>query len=187
MGRRSATARERILTAAQRIVLRDGVARLTLDAVAQEARVSKGGVLYHFRAKDALILGMISRLIALFEEALAAHAARDPEEEGRWTRAYVAASLLDPKVTDKSVSRLSTAILGAVANNPRLLDPLRERFRAWQQILQKDRIDPAIATIVRLVTDALWMADLFQLPPLSPKIHKRVLAELDRLARARRK
>ena len=38
-----------------------GVAKLTLEAVAKEAGVSKGGLLYHFSNKEALIEGMIVR------------------------------------------------------------------------------------------------------------------------------
>ena len=41
--------REKILHAAMQVAIRDGVMAMTLDAVAQEAGVSKGGLLYHFR------------------------------------------------------------------------------------------------------------------------------------------
>jgi len=56
---------EIILTAAERVVLRDGVTCLTLEAVACEANLSKGGVLYHFATKEALIQAMLERLIQL--------------------------------------------------------------------------------------------------------------------------
>ena len=40
--------RKRLLDAAAAVVRRDGAGALTLDAVAAEAGVSKGGLLYHF-------------------------------------------------------------------------------------------------------------------------------------------
>ncbi|HZB75928.1 MAG TPA: TetR family transcriptional regulator, partial [Solirubrobacteraceae bacterium] len=40
--------REALLDAAIRVIRRDGAQKLTLDAVAAEAGVSKGGILYHF-------------------------------------------------------------------------------------------------------------------------------------------
>ena len=43
-------------------IRRDGAAALTLDAVAAEAGVSKGGVLYHFGSKRALIDGLLDAL-----------------------------------------------------------------------------------------------------------------------------
>ena len=52
--------RQKILAAASQIVQCKGVAKLTLEAVAKEAGVSKGGLLYHFSNK-ALIEGMIVR------------------------------------------------------------------------------------------------------------------------------
>jgi len=53
---------ERILTAAENVVTRDGVANLSLDAVAREAGVSKGGLLYHFPNKSALVTAIVERL-----------------------------------------------------------------------------------------------------------------------------
>jgi hypothetical protein len=78
---------DRILAAAARIVLRDSVRHLTLDAVAREAKLSKGGVFYHFATKDALIQAMLARLIQSCERELAG-----PQHDaapGRWTRANV--------------------------------------------------------------------------------------------------
>ena len=52
-------ARERILDAALAVADRVGAAHLTLDAVATEAGVSKGGLLYHFASKDLLLKGVV--------------------------------------------------------------------------------------------------------------------------------
>ena len=63
-----------ILDAAERVVARDG-AHLTIDAVVKESGFSKGGVLYNFPSKVALIEGMIKRMTGRFlarhEEATA--------------------------------------------------------------------------------------------------------------------
>src|SRR5215216_5514144 len=53
--------RAELLDAAIAVIRRDGAQRLTLDAVAAEAGVSKGGVLYHFGSKRALIDGLLDR------------------------------------------------------------------------------------------------------------------------------
>ena len=51
--KRSSTAtRDTILSAAANLVLRKGASRMTLEAVAREAGVSKGGLLYHFPSKE---------------------------------------------------------------------------------------------------------------------------------------
>ncbi len=58
------SARERILDALSTVVVRNGVAAATLDAVCAEAQVSKGGLLYHFPSRDALFDGLRQRLMA---------------------------------------------------------------------------------------------------------------------------
>ena len=60
--------RDRILDAAAQLVGEVGSGRLTLDAVAERAGLSKGGLLYNFPSKEALLTGMIERMI---EEAMA--------------------------------------------------------------------------------------------------------------------
>lgn len=55
--------RTKILDAAAQIIREVGASRLTLDAVAQRAGISKGGLLYNFPSKDALLQGMIQRIV----------------------------------------------------------------------------------------------------------------------------
>ena len=57
-----APVRDRLLSAAEQVVARDGVRNLTLEAVAHEAGVSKGGLLYHFPTKSSLITAIVERL-----------------------------------------------------------------------------------------------------------------------------
>ena len=47
-----------LLDAAEAVVAREGITRLTLDAVAAEVGLSKGGVLHHFPTKDRLVEAM---------------------------------------------------------------------------------------------------------------------------------
>ena len=62
--------RAALLDAAVAVIRRDGARALTLDAVAAEAGVSKGGVLYHFNTKRALIDGLLARWLDDFEARL---------------------------------------------------------------------------------------------------------------------
>ena len=51
--------REEILEAARAVLLRSGVASMTLDAVAREVGVSKTALYYYFPSKDALLFELI--------------------------------------------------------------------------------------------------------------------------------
>lgn len=58
----AADTRDRILDALEKLLLVSGVAQVTLEGVAAEAGVSKGGLLYHFPSKEALLAAMVRRL-----------------------------------------------------------------------------------------------------------------------------
>ena len=148
-----------------RIVVREGPGRLTLDAVAKESGRSKGGVLYHFPTKDALIAGMIADYLERFAAGIDRYLAAEDASPGRLLRAYVNASFDDgPLEPDVAIG-----MLAAVAANPALLDPVREHDRLWQERLAADGLDPTQAEIVRLAVDGLVFADFFGGgPPTGP-------------------
>ena len=57
--RRRDRSREEILEAARAVLLRSGLAAMTLDAVATEAGMSKAGLYYYFASKDALVFELV--------------------------------------------------------------------------------------------------------------------------------
>ncbi len=56
------SARDRVLDAYDTLLIEHGGAAVRLDAVAAAAGVSKGGLLYHFASKEALVTGLLERL-----------------------------------------------------------------------------------------------------------------------------
>lgn len=172
--------RERLLEAAERLTLRDGVARLTLDAVSREAGVSKGGLLYHFPNKSALVGGMIEHFIERFERDIEDNLDGD-DGPGSWLRAYARATFAPSgRQQDSSVT---AAVVAAAASDTDLAEPLRERYSLWQERAAGDGLDPALATLVRLSIDGAWLAELFDLAPPSNELREGVLGSLLRLAR----
>jgi AcrR family transcriptional regulator len=174
------TTRQQILHAAFALIRREGVARLTIEAVAQEAGLSKGGVLYHFRSKEALIQAMVASLVERFEADIEAARREELEGErstrGSWLRAYIHASA-GPAEDDEDTA----ALLAAVANDPRLLEPLQAQYARWQAQAATDGVDLALATVIRLALDGLWMADLFGLASPAGALREQVIATLERM------
>jgi AcrR family transcriptional regulator len=72
-----ASARDRVLDSFVAIVCEDGERPATLDAVAARAGVSKGGLLYHFGSKAALVEGLCERLSDLAEDGAARYFVRN--------------------------------------------------------------------------------------------------------------
>lgn len=177
--------RTRILNSASAVIMRDGVGSLTLDRVAREAGVSKGGLLYHFSAKERLIEGLMERLIAEFDEDRTRFEAEEPTgQPGARTRAFIRATL---EHGCRSAERRSdgpdlfAALLAAVAESPALLDPLRRKYAEWQSHMEGDNLPAGRATVLRLAADGLWFLELFRLTDFDPSARRRILQEMLRL------
>lgn len=171
--------KKHILEAANRVIQRDGVAKLTLETVAAEAKVSKGGLLYHFPNKNALIMGMIDYFLGNFEGILD-QAKTDNPDPRDWLRGYVRSTF------DMTNSQLddSRALIAAVANQPELLARVREKYADWQALAEGTGIDPALATVIRLAADGLWFTELLGINVISddlyPRVERAILALIDK-------
>lgn len=170
------TTRRTVLQAAADVVGELGVSKLTLDAVAERAGLSKGGILHHFATKDSLIAAMIEDLIAAFEIDLARHLAGE-QGPGSFARAFVRACL-DPDGTVTWSLRISAGIIAAVATNVQLLAPLRRAYDGWRRRLGEDGIDPVVAEIVRYAADGLWFSTVFDLAPAATSLRRRIFERL---------
>jgi AcrR family transcriptional regulator len=170
----------RIIDAAEEVVLRDGVARLTLEAAAAESGLSKGGVLYHFPTRDALVAGMVEKIIREFDEDIDQRMDGDAAP-GSFTRAYIGATMAPSSPSPEGEDRLGAAVIAAAAAQPALLVPLQQAADRWQQRLEADGIDPTVATVLRLACDGLWLCDLFGLAPPTAALRAQVGTELERL------
>jgi AcrR family transcriptional regulator len=153
---------------ANRIVIERGSKYLTLDELAKQAGISKGGVLYHFPSKEALLADMVTELVNDFTMAI--------EEQARmhgWLMAYLLVSLRG----DGSPPSAG-ALLAAVANNPALLEPLQEAHKTWMKYIEAETHNSLPATEIRLVVDGLWYAELFCIGALKPAERKALLDKL---------
>lgn len=156
--------RESLLRAASQVVIDKGVEALTLDAVAQQAGVSKGGLLYHFPNKDALMGGMVEHLIQDFEAVLQTEFDQDdaPGTPGQWVRAYIRATLRFSKQSLALIARLSSI----AADSPNLLEAAKVYDQQWRQRVETSGIDPTKATIILLAVDGIWLSEVFQVGTL---------------------
>ena len=152
--------REALLRAASQVVIDKGVEALTLDAVAKQAGVSKGGLLYHFPNKDALMGSMVEQLIQDFEAVLQIEFDQDdaPGTPGQWVRAYVRATLRFSKQSLALIARLTSIAV----DSPNLFEAAKVYEQQSRQRIETSGIDPTKATIILLATDGLWYSEAFQ-------------------------
>jgi AcrR family transcriptional regulator len=138
--------RDELLDAAEEILCDQGSTALTLAAVAERAGVSKGGLLYHYGSKEALIKGMVERLIDDFDELVAA------QTGATYTERYLAATL----AAVRSGRLRRWAVVTGASGNVLLLAPLREAMARWHREGLDDEPDPLASQIVRLACEGLW-------------------------------
>jgi AcrR family transcriptional regulator len=143
--------RDELLTAGAAHVRRAGAAGLTLDAVATAAEVSKGGLLYHFPTKQALVAALVEDVLDRFETDVDARAAADPRPRA-WAHAYVDATF------DVSSSQpdVASALLTGADADAGLLERCAARFDAWGRRLAEDGLEPVTAALVRFACDGWW-------------------------------
>ncbi|MEK8130319.1 TetR/AcrR family transcriptional regulator [Paenibacillus filicis] len=173
--------RNEILKVACKLVSEKGASKLTLDAVAKEAGVSKGGLLYHFPTKEALIQATLDDFLNRFDSNTEEEASRNTKLNNGWAEAY----LIETFEIGKEDLQMSASILAAAANSPDLLDPMRERYIMWQSRMMAECKDPVEATVARLAADGLFFCELFGFAPLDEPFRSDVLSYLQTMVKKR--
>jgi AcrR family transcriptional regulator len=170
--------RDAILDAAQRIAAERGAGRITLDEVARESGLSKGGLLYHFSGKEALLQAMLERLIERTSAVRERHAAALAG-----TAAPTLLSLLatrnQPDVLDPHVAM---AILAAAAEQPSLLDPLRRHIAQVRELIIAEVGDQPQFWLLWAAADGLLFQELLGIAPYSPEQREAIHHQLQQLA-----
>jgi AcrR family transcriptional regulator len=170
--------RDTVLKAAAQVIIRHGVTAFTIEAVAQEAGVTKGGVLHHFPTKEALIDGLIDQVTETFNARLMDELEAEPAgQPGRWLRAYIRTVFSSPLGLDKNL----IPALAAVAADDERLARIRESLEESQRAAVEDGLDPVQATIIRLAVDGVIFAQALNLNVLDTSLSQKVYDELFRL------
>lgn len=145
--------RDRLLDAAEVLLVQSGPRALTLDAAAAAAAVSKGGLLYHFGTKDALVAGLLERLAHRAAADVAAMRADPDGPVAFYLRTAVPGGEVDP-LTRTVLAATTLASAGSVPARV----ALAEVNGAWLAQLVDEVGDAELARVVQLVGDGLWLA-----------------------------
>lgn len=171
-----------ILQAAEEIVAKRGPAHLTLETAATEAKVSKGGLFYHFRSKEALLEAMIRRSMEQLEsEHLKIAESLTGERNGK-----MKANIIGTLRHVEGQRPVLTAVIAAIANDPKLVEPMRESIRKEFQELSKElSLRTEDIAILFLASQGLLLMELLNLSFLTPsqirKIAQRMLELVEEL------
>lgn len=117
--------RAQIIAAALRVAARDGLAKLTLRAVATEAGMSHGSVLFHYGTKDTLLIALLDDLLNWL--------GRPSPADGDPTFAAVLLAEITHTDRDRTAVLLDFWVLGT--RTPHLHDRMRAAITAYEQRL----------------------------------------------------
>ncbi len=180
MGHHTDNARERIIDAAEQVVVKRGARHLTFDAVASAAGVSRGGILYHFPDKEALLKGMLDRVIERSKEGRSRKRAELREGVEREIVAHVL-SVLEEDDEARKIS--SEALFALGAHEPRLLAPFKDEYRKFMDDIVRDGLRPERAAVITLATDGLRVLEVLKICPFSKEERRRIIEEMISLAK----
>lgn len=149
-GRSGEQTRGEIIAVASRLIVEHGV-RVSLDAIARAAAVSKGGLIYHFPTKDDLFLSIVRAFCDDFRERVMERAHREGEAPGRLTRAYVDVSLDPAALTGDD--RIRLVVIGQLMSIPKVAEFAAEDARRWERDLAADGVSPDAQRVVISASD----------------------------------
>lgn len=166
--------RPQLLDAALDLIAEDGVGALTYEALSLRTGVSKGGLLYHFPSKDALLEALTERLVDRYAEARRAATEELPDSPSRELKGYAIASLQNRSKADGASARLK---MSGVWNRRVGKAYYARRFREMAAGMDRDR-----AAIVHLAVEGLWYMELAGVSPFTATERRRIVMLLLRLA-----
>lgn len=168
--KKSAETRRRLVDAAVEVVRTKGVQGLTLQSVASEAGLSKGGLLYHFSSKEELVVALLHDAMDRVDADLQRLVSGG--KKGAFARAYVEYVRAPHAYWEES----ATSVFAAAALEPGRLQQVQGLFEEWQtRLIEHDELDPMLALLIRIACDGLWLIDLFGLASPSTEQRAEVL------------
>ena len=189
--------RDKICEAAMQLAIRDGLLAMTLDNVAKQAQISKGGVMYHFPSKDELVRGVLDYFSQQCEAMMMRRVADDPEPRLRWARcmldclfpesADAATRADDGEMSSDVLRRFFMAMLAGAVTSPAAMLPLRELATRMRKRFMSDPNDGIEQILVWLAIDGLFLWQFMGLidsndpmiAQVGETLRARILAQLD--------
>ena len=170
---RSERTRKAALQAALTIIARDGPGRLTLDAIAKEAGISKGGLMHQFPSKHAVLKALLEQQVEYFE---AFHDRRNPD--AKTEHPELSAQIATFREAAMQPHSIAFAFLGALAEEPSLLSISRDRDAERIAAIKAEGGDTDLALLRRAAAEGLALSSIFGLSAMSRSDQTRLFARL---------
>jgi AcrR family transcriptional regulator len=149
---------DRILDATEIVIGRDGFANFTIEAVAAESELSKGGVLHHFGSKDALVRALILRSAEQWKDNCLEAFENAPDGPARLARGLLDYYISDKKSWSNERKSIASAILAALAMDPELIEPIKAVGCSVHERILDEELSEGLGLLIITALDGLWMS-----------------------------
>ncbi|WP_298211678.1 TetR/AcrR family transcriptional regulator [Acidovorax sp.] len=167
--------RSQLLAVVRDLLVHEGPHAVTLDAVARQANVTKGGLQHHFRSKQALLDTLSEQLLEEFSLSYENALRLEADTPGRHARAYIRTCFDDHAGCDQADTLRAIGLLALTSPT------CRERWHAiMKEALAADGQDTHTANLLlacRLAGDGFWFAQMLDVYELDAQ-RKASLLEL---------
>jgi AcrR family transcriptional regulator len=144
--------RRKLIECAVRIISEQGPGAVTVQAVADAAGVTKGGLLHHFSDKNKLTEAVSRFLLDQLDTEISKQMGLDLEDYGKFTRSYIKAISVDLECTQNE-QWTALAIYSITQPESKSL------WNEWINEKQKQYFDTdsdQILQILRYAADGIW-------------------------------
>lgn len=172
---RSERTRTVAIQAALAIIARDGPGRLTLDAIAREGGISKGGLMHQFPTKTAVLKALLEHQVAHFEAFSAKYMA---EHGAELAHPHLATQIATTRESIAGANPIAFAIMGAMAQEPDLLSISKERSAETIRAIKAEAADPELATLRWAAALGLALTVMLGMSPLGEEERERLFDRL---------
>lgn len=161
---RSQRTRAAAVEAALRIIARDGYSRLTLDAIARETGVSKGAITHQFKSKHEVLKALLMHERAYYDAFREEQMAKGAKAA---TSPTLAVEIAISRTLLTNPNSAAFAVMGALAEEPELMVPVRASAAETVARLRAEAADPDTAVLRWAAAHGLALMTLFGMNPLS--------------------
>lgn len=175
----STETREKILETARNIAVSEGVAQLTIDAVAKKSKISKGGVLYHFPSKRKLIIALMDEYVKHLDCEL-----NEAYEKNKNKPHALAHAFLDWYRKFGGIEahnrNWGAAIFAVQSFDPSLMEPLQNWYKDLFQRMRANPEEQARTSWAITTMEGLFLLALYNLDYYSSEERNKVLDQVEK-------
>lgn len=160
------------------MIERHGVTAVTYESVAEESGLTKGGLLYHFPSREAMLKALHEHLAAQWEANLISAAGKPADEASAQERLAAYA-----RVAAKSSARAELLLIIEAVNEPDMHAAWRDVIGRWtppvgdSTVLSQAELQRFTAW---LAADGLWLYESLTNTKLHPQMRRQIAEYLAR-------